>query len=1255
LGFFAMALSIQAQTPTVSSVKNGASYSALVSPGAFVAIFGANFGGTLADTSVTVGGFNAPVYFVSSSQINVQFPFDLRPGPTTLIVTVRDVVSAPVHLNISAYAPALLTTNASGTGIGVFTSAEEPSTPVSAARPGQAVAAYAVGLGAEDAASPKVTVGGIDAGVSFAGLASGQTAVYRVVFVVPPVGPGNRDVAISIGGVTSPAVTLPIAPRPATHGQRLNPAPGRVLRLPISVRSEASPAVSSGITYTCNSNISTTICNTLNSTIAGLYSSAFTNAGASIYITFGNTGLGESLTGTNDLSYSSFRNALIANETDANDATAVANSVPATNPYGNDTVSLPNANMRALGFSTSFGVTTSGNSCTLGGSGCYDGMITISSAENTAGNLYFRTGPPITGNQYDFYTIVEHETDEVLATASCLLECSGAIAPPDLYRYHSSGTRSFAAGNNNSCSSSNTANACFSIDGVTMLQQYNNLDNGDDFGDWVSNCNTPLVQDAVGCPGVADIDISPSAEILVLDVVGFTLTGAKGVPDLTITKTHTGNFTQGQTGASYAIVATNSGTASTSGTATVSEMLPAGLTATSMTGTGWSCTQPAGPCTRSDVLTAGNSYAAITLIVNVAGNAPASITNQATVAGGGESNTGNDTASDPTTILSSALPDLTITKTHNGNFTQGQAGGSYTITVTNSGTASTSGAVTVTDTLPAGLTATAITGSGWGCTQPVGPCTRSDVLTAGNSYAAITLTVNVANNAPASVTNQVTVSGGGESNAGNDTASDVTTIVTAPPALTITKTHNGNFTQGQAGVTYTITVANSGKGPTSGAVTVTETPPSGLTLVSIAGSGSGSGWSCAANSCTRSDSLAAGLSYPAIIATVNVAANASSPQVNSVSVSGGGSASASASDSTTIVSNPPILSIAKTHNGSFIQGQLNALYSLVVSNQAGAGPTSGLVTVTEMPPSGLTLVSMAGTGWTCTGTTCTRSDMLNGGSPYPAITVTVNVALTASSPQVNQASVSGGGTAVAKTIADSTVIAAGGAGTLSATPSNGSTFTYILGTTPPSLPLGIASNPTGVAFSVAPSANLGSSVMNGTTPSTASVSVNPAAVTTPGTQSGTVTVSVLNSALNCASPVIMAGQSVCTAAAPFTINVQPAFFQGETAAGDGFFNLTFFGTYDFASYSPLTIYHTTLGFEGIFTTTDVSRGIYLYDDASGHVWYTNPALFPNIYDFNVNAWLYYFGGNATKGGRSFYNFSGPSAAAGFTTPGFIFL
>jgi uncharacterized repeat protein (TIGR01451 family) len=129
-------------------------------------------------------------------------------------------------------------------------------------------------------------------------------------------------------------------------------------------------------------------------------------------------------------------------------------------------------------------------------------------------------------------------------------------------------------------------------------------------------------------------------------------------------------------------------------------------------------------------------------------------------------------------------------------FTQGQTGANYSLTAANRGTAVTIGTVTVTDTLPSGLTATALSGTGWNCTVASLTCTRSDALALGGTYPAITLTVNVASNAPSNVTNIATVSGGGESNTANDTASDSTPIGLTPD-LTLTKVHAGAFTQGQ--------------------------------------------------------------------------------------------------------------------------------------------------------------------------------------------------------------------------------------------------------------------------------------------------------------------------------------------------------------------------------------------------------------------------------------------------------------------------
>ena len=95
--------------------------------------------------------------------------------------------------------------------------------------------------------------------------------------------------------------------------------------------------------------------------------------------------------------------------------------------------------------------------------------------------------------------------------------------------------------------------------------------------------------------------------------------GAPLSPDLTITESHLGNFQQGGTG-SYTIVASNLGPGPTAGTVAVSERLPAGLTATAISGTGWSCTLPFLSCTRGDALAAGASYEPITVTVNVANN-----------------------------------------------------------------------------------------------------------------------------------------------------------------------------------------------------------------------------------------------------------------------------------------------------------------------------------------------------------------------------------------------------------------------------------------------------------------------------------------------------------------------------------------------------------------------------------------------------------------------------------------------------------
>jgi uncharacterized repeat protein (TIGR01451 family) len=181
-------------------------------------------------------------------------------------------------------------------------------------------------------------------------------------------------------------------------------------------------------------------------------------------------------------------------------------------------------------------------------------------------------------------------------------------------------------------------------------------------------------------------------------------------------------------------------------------------------------------------------------------------TNQTPVAG---------TASNTANLTVIAAADLTITKTHAGNFTQGDTGKTYTIAVTNSGGTPSSGTVTVTDTLPSGLTATAISGTGWSCALGTLTCTRSDVLNNGSSYPAITLTVNVTNNAPASVTNTASVSGGAELNAGNNAASDPTTINAAATYSISGQVTNGG--EGLSGVSVALSGASNASTTTDAA------------------------------------------------------------------------------------------------------------------------------------------------------------------------------------------------------------------------------------------------------------------------------------------------------------------------------------------------------------------------------------------------------------------------------------------------------
>jgi uncharacterized repeat protein (TIGR01451 family) len=210
------------------------------------------------------------------------------------------------------------------------------------------------------------------------------------------------------------------------------------------------------------------------------------------------------------------------------------------------------------------------------------------------------------------------------------------------------------------------------------------------------------------------------------------------------------------------------------------DTLPGGLVVATPNGLTGSCgggtiTATAGS---SSVSLSGATIAAgasCTFSVNVTAVATGNQTNTTSAVTSSNGGTGNAA----TASINVLAPDLQITKSHDGAFTRGGTG-SYTITVSNVGAGPTAGTVTVTDTLPAGLTATAMSGTGWTCSVGTLTCTRSDALAAGASYPPITLTVSVAATAPSSFTNTVAVSGGGDASPANNSATDVTSLGAAP-------------------------------------------------------------------------------------------------------------------------------------------------------------------------------------------------------------------------------------------------------------------------------------------------------------------------------------------------------------------------------------------------------------------------------------------------------------------------------------------
>jgi uncharacterized protein (TIGR03437 family) len=249
---FTIATAPPTPAPNVSpgGVVNSATFSASsATAGSIASVFGNGLASSsevasalplpnsLGGVTVLVNGNAVPLFAVSPQQINFQVPWYLEGTQTATLNIVNNGVSGnSVTFSLSSGAPALFSLNQQGSGQGVVLIGGTGSIAalvgtVSGSRPaqrGEYVSIYCTGLGPVVAQPgsgrtpagggsptrviPTVSVGGIPATVSWAGLAPSMVGIYQVNVQVPSAVTVSAavPVSLSINGIASNQVTIAV-------------------------------------------------------------------------------------------------------------------------------------------------------------------------------------------------------------------------------------------------------------------------------------------------------------------------------------------------------------------------------------------------------------------------------------------------------------------------------------------------------------------------------------------------------------------------------------------------------------------------------------------------------------------------------------------------------------------------------------------------------------------------------------------------------------------------------------------------------------------------------------------------------------------------------------------------------------------------------------------------------------------------------------------------------------------------------------
>ena len=487
--------------------------------------------------------------------------------------------------------------------------------------------------------------------------------------------------------------------------------------------------------------------------------------------------------------------------------------------------------------------------------------------------------------------------------------------------------------------------------------------------------------------------------------------GAGCIPDVTITKSHSGSFVRG-TSVTYTILVSNvSQFGATAGLVIMNDTFPVGVVPASASGTGWACSvaQQTVSCVRSDALVAGGTYPAIAVNATVSQAAPPTLVNTAIVSGGGEINLVNDSFTDVAVVSSGS--DLAITNTGAPNPVAAGANITYTQVVTNNGPSDAT-SVSFVEAVPANTTLVSVTPpAGWNCsiTGNTGTftCSTSDLAAAAVSSFAVVVKVNTGTANGTVITDAASVSSAiADPNASNNTATVAIVVGGAQPDLSVTNAASPNPVAQGGTITYAQVVTNTGSAAATTA-TFSESIPGNTTFLALA---SPAGWSCTTPavgatgvvSCTNPSVAAGSAGSFQLQVKVGAAVAAGTVITDTVLVGAAndanvGNNTATATDVVALATQADVaLSTSTSPSGTVLAGN-NLTYTQTITNNGPATATA--LTFTQAVPANTTYQSiLAPAGWTCVtpvvgsaGGTVTCTSLTLAAGSVANIDVTVNV------------------------------------------------------------------------------------------------------------------------------------------------------------------------------------------------------------------------------------------------------------------------